>query len=983
MEQRTIRQLVSVNEAARMLGVHPNTLRAWSDSGRVTCVRINARGDRRYHVADLRAFLDVGSGRAMPERGQPRSSAGVVSFVRRPAAPSPAAIEPGDGGHDGATAAPAGAQELRRLAAAIGRRPTELLLLRRISEITAGAAPLDDALREIAALLRESLRYRAVAFFAVTGGGCAVRAADGGSPDAFAPPATASPRVLRAISTHAAVLEPDLGAADDLAPGVPWIHGEAAVPILIGDRAWGALDVLDDRRAGLSATDVELLETVANQVAVMAHNLELIDRVRRQLEQAEALRRIAGDITSTLDLGSILAELIEHALSLFGADHGAVFLRRRNGTYGVEVASSVADMRMAAVRELPDSALAARALAERAPIVAADAEGTLRVATLPRAARREGVHTIAVAPLFAGEEVLGLLALYHDAPHPYDPADVDAMGGLAAQVSVAIKNARNYAQMAQWAAQLRSIQQLGARLNRLTTVRDIALGIVNELQLLISSDNVRVYRAQGAELVPVAWRGQTGEYTTEDVGSLRVRVGQGITGWVAENAIAQYLPDAANDARTEQIPGTREDLDESMLVAPMTFESQVLGVISLSKLGLGQFGDDDLRLLAIYASFAAQAMANADATERLQAQSERLGRQVRSQRELLEVSESILTTLDPRIVLEQVADRLTSLVSYDNLAIRRWDADRSQLVPLLARGPHADAYGRPVTPVHGSLSEWVLSRDEGQLVREELEDSRVVFLPGIEPHPGSLIVTPLRGWEGPVGSLVLERLGGAHPFSDDEFDLVKLFAAQASIALRNAEVHRAVEIRAERDALTGLRNHGTFQQELAAAVDRREPFSVLMIDLDNFKAYNDTYGHQAGDAKLGEIARHLEGSVRDSDRVYRYGGDEFALLLPRTDDRGALSVAAKVLAAVAGPLREESGPRITCSAGVATYPADGTDPASIILAADRACYASKRLGRNRLSPAADGLRYAGELVATNPTPVDAIAASDEGPAGVS
>ena len=110
--------------------------------------------------------------------------------------------------------------------------------------------------------------------------------------------------------------------------------------------------------------------------------------------------------------------------------------------------------------------------------------------------------------------------------------------------------------------------------------------------------------------------------------------------------MAQNLPDAANDPRAETIPGTEEDLDESMLLAPMVFEDRVLGVIVLSKLGLDQFGDDDLRLLVIYASFAAQAMANADATERLREQSAALERQLRSQRELLQITESILTTLD-------------------------------------------------------------------------------------------------------------------------------------------------------------------------------------------------------------------------------------------------------------------------------------------------------------------------------------------------
>src|SRR5439155_10658723 len=105
-----------------------------------------------------------------------------------------------------------------------------------------------------------------------------------------------------------------------------------------------------------------------------------------------------------------------------------------------------------------------------------------------------------------------------------------------------------------------------------------------------------------------------GEYVDETPEQLAVKYGQRITGWVAEHRVAQNLPDDDADPRTNTIPGTVEDLAESMLLAPMIYEDQVLGVLVLSKLGLHQFRDDDLRLLVIYASFAAQAFANADAT---------------------------------------------------------------------------------------------------------------------------------------------------------------------------------------------------------------------------------------------------------------------------------------------------------------------------------------------------------------------------------
>ena len=196
-------------------------------------------------------------------------------------------------------------------------------------------------------------------------------------------------------------------------------------------------------------------------------------------------------------------------------------------------------------------------------------------------------------------------------------------------------------------------------------------------------------------------QGQVGEYVDETPDQLRVTLGEGITGWVAVNRVAQNLGNAAADPRANTIPGTEDDLDESMLLAPMLFDDQVLGVLVLSKLGLDQFSDDDLRLLVIYASFAAQAMANADATERLRDQSLALERQLRGQRELLQITESILTTLDARAVLESITERLGGLIACDNIAIEVVDPATGLLTPLTAHGIHRDFYmepGRPARP---------------------------------------------------------------------------------------------------------------------------------------------------------------------------------------------------------------------------------------------------------------------------------------------
>jgi diguanylate cyclase (GGDEF)-like protein len=180
------------------------------------------------------------------------------------------------------------------------------------------------------------------------------------------------------------------------------------------------------------------------------------------------------------------------------------------------------------------------------------------------------------------------------------------------------------------------------------------------------------------------------------------------------------------------------------------------------------------------------------------------------------------------------------------------------------------------------------------------------------------VCVPLRGREGAIGVLTLERLGEGRVFSDDEFELVQLFAAQASIALQNAEVHLAVRQRAQTDVLTGLLNHGTFVQHMDGLITAGEPFSLIMLDLDRFKPVNDLMGHQAGDLLLKQVAQAIVAASRDSDRVFRYGGDEFAVLLLDAMPKDVDIIVGRVrdkLAALAAQRRLPVA--VECSTGIA------------------------------------------------------------------
>jgi diguanylate cyclase (GGDEF)-like protein len=190
-------------------------------------------------------------------------------------------------------------------------------------------------------------------------------------------------------------------------------------------------------------------------------------------------------------------------------------------------------------------------------------------------------------------------------------------------------------------------------------------------------------------------------------------------------------------------------------------------------------------------------------------------------------------------------------------------------------------------------------------------------------------------------------------FDDGDRDILRSLAAQATLALENVELHYQVQQQAVTDELTGLANHGRFQELLQVEIEQvrryRHPVGLIMLDLDDFKAINDTYGHQQGDVVLKQVARALRDTSRDVDLPARYGGEEMAVVLPHTDLDGAYAISERVRRAIERlhvPRLDGDGRlRITASFGVAASTEGDKD--ALIADADAALYAAKRQGKNR------------------------------------
>ena len=224
----------------------------------------------------------------------------------------------------------------------------------------------------------------------------------------------------------------------------------------------------------------------------------------------------------------------------------------------------------------------------------------------------------------------------------------------------------------------------------------------------------------------------------------------------------------------------------------------------------------------------------------------------------------------------------------------------------------------------------------------------------------SAVAVPVRSGRHPFGVLALYGRPGGQPFSDEDVDTLVTLVRQAETALENSFLYEEARHLSLTDGLTGVRNWRHFEMRLAEEISRSlrfsEPFALILTDLDKFKSVNDSHGHEAGHGMLVEIARRMVDGTREVDLVARVGGDEFALLLPRTGLAGGLRLGEKLRQRIADEPVDIDGLNlsITISAGVAAFPDHGTSGKELRAAADAALYRAKNEGGNRVEHARHG-----------------------------
>jgi diguanylate cyclase (GGDEF)-like protein len=434
---------------------------------------------------------------------------------------------------------------------------------------------------------------------------------------------------------------------------------------------------------------------------------------------------------------------------------------------------------------------------------------------------------------------------------------------------------------------------------------------------------------------------------TQDLGfsqGFKQAVGQGIMGHVAETRQPYFTQDITRDPYYYHPDNQGSG---AVMAVPIMNDEDLIGVLYIQSAPANSITPDDLQILQTIASHLVTAIQKA----RFYADIEE---HLTSMTTLQSVTQTVNSSLELDNIFNTVVWRLKESYGYSYVSIYLLEEN---VLRLGAQVGYPEELVIHEIPISMGIAGRTVRTRQTQFIRAVKTDPN--FL--VASHDvNSEICIPLMKNDLLLGILNIES-NASRPLTEKDLELLTAFASPVALAIDNARLHAEVTSLALTDSMTSLVNRRAFDQifttEVARAARYTHALALIMIDIDSFKVFNDTYGHPAGDERIKAIARILLENVRDPDVAARYGGEEFVIVLPHTTKEGGRALAERLREAAAAQAPEKTLPGVpsagyTLSLGVASFPEDGTTPAELLLAADNAELTAKRLGKNRVCTAA-------------------------------
>ena len=390
--------------------------------------------------------------------------------------------------------------------------------------------------------------------------------------------------------------------------------------------------------------------------------------------------------------------------------------------------------------------------------------------------------------------------------------------------------------------------------------------------------------------------------------------------------------------------------NEIELFIPLISRDKLVGILVLDKRQSGRYSLGDFNLLEEVTSRVAVSMEKEYLREQLREREEELS--------VINRSSSIITSsLDIQITYDGFIKELKRVVDVSWAAITLIEENEIYFLALSSEIGSAWQVGERI-PSKGTATEWIATHRKALIEPDLSQESR--FAMGeyhLEQGVRSIIYLPLIVKDKAIGSLIVASCK-PNVYSQRHEKLLEQLASQIAMPIENSRLYAKAEQEARLDELTGLLNRRSLDELISSEISRHSRyggvFSLAILDLDSFKAFNDSHGHLAGDKLLKKIGGIMKSAIRSVDQAFRYGGDEFALLLPQTNLDAAYQVAERVRKQVASKVKADYIP-VTLSLGLAIWPTDGIGPNEIIAAADAALYHAKRGGGNQTHCASGAL----------------------------